>query len=60
MHLWQENLVKTKHKRNVKLIHFFSCIEIIDISTFGLNIDKKQTFVYQRDLIPSLNEAELE
>jgi hypothetical protein len=34
--------------------------ETIDLSTFGLNIDKKQTFVYHRDLIPSLSEAERE
>ncbi|CAF0910563.1 unnamed protein product [Adineta steineri] len=34
--------------------------ETIDLSTFGLNIDKKQTFVYHRDFIPQLNEAELE
>ncbi|CAF0763655.1 unnamed protein product [Rotaria sordida] len=34
--------------------------ETIDISTFRLNIEKKQTFVYHRNLIPSLNESELE
>lgn len=35
-------------------------LETVDITSFRLNIDKKQTFVYHRDLIPSLSEAELE
>jgi len=34
--------------------------EIVDISSFGLNVEKKQTFIYHRNLIPALNEDERE
>ncbi|CAF0813240.1 unnamed protein product [Adineta ricciae] len=34
--------------------------ETIDLSTFRLNIDKKQTFVYHRNFIPPMSRAELE
>ncbi|CAF3597199.1 unnamed protein product [Rotaria socialis] len=39
-------------------INFY--LETVDLSTFRLNIDKKQTFVYHRNLTSPLNEAELE
>ncbi len=46
--------------KNLNYIREEFNLETIDISTFGLNIDKKQTFVYHRNLIPELTEVERE
>jgi hypothetical protein len=53
-------LVKQKIKKKFNQLKYIYYLETIDLSTFGLNIDKKQTFVYHRDLIPALNEVEQE
>lgn len=51
---------KTIRKRKAEVVLVDIFLESVDISTFGLNIDRKQTFVYHRDLIPPLSETELE
>lgn len=51
---------RRRRKSKIEVVRWIFVLETVDLSTFGLNIDRKQTFVYHRNLILPLSEAELE